>query len=292
MEYTADYCVKKIGEFETQKEASEEELKATTNPGTFTELKKTFEVNQDKRKKALQEIKDKKFIRLKYRSQHQYRNQYGETSNANNEQQNVQQKDARKEHLPRRNSRTNLNSQGRVDRSNSRTGLTNNHQNSSTRGNQDKGLGVKIDDMERQLAELRQAHNQNLRNLYSQAVKTNTENTRENITNTNNNRNNGTIIDNRYVRNNTRENNYEEPRGNVSNHNKDSVTIQQKNDPPSHSAQGDINNNSNRSNENNHDGLEINEVLEYISTAMQTLGEFEKRLKQRRHTVTTPSGTS
>ena len=76
MEYTADYCIKVQGELETQRQASEEELKTSTNTETFSELQKTFEINRNKRLKAMQEIKDKKFIRLKYRSRNETRDQF------------------------------------------------------------------------------------------------------------------------------------------------------------------------------------------------------------------------
>ena len=73
MNYTADYCAKKQTEFEQQKKSSEDELKGTLNHETFNELQKTFEINQKKRQKTLQETKDKKFIRLKYCTQNQTR---------------------------------------------------------------------------------------------------------------------------------------------------------------------------------------------------------------------------
>ena len=76
MNYTADYCTKKQTEFEQQKQTSDDKLKETSTPEAYTELQKTFEFNQKRRQKSIQETKEKKFIRIKYRTQNQSRDEF------------------------------------------------------------------------------------------------------------------------------------------------------------------------------------------------------------------------
>ena len=68
MKYTAEYCTRKASEFNEQQITADNNLKTTTTTETYTELKKTILINHEKRKKNLKEIKDKKFIRLKYKT--------------------------------------------------------------------------------------------------------------------------------------------------------------------------------------------------------------------------------
>lgn len=284
MTYTADYCAKKTTEFEAQCATSTEELKAMTTTATFTELKKTFEVNRDKRRKALQEIKDKKFIRLKYRSQHQNRNQFpGESSNNNYEQQNVPPR-FRQGNISRKNSRTNLGGQGQLSRKNSRSRLVNPRPNhNGNHGNQGDGIDNKIDELARQLNELRQTQQQGHTSSYSGAVKYGGNNTRGNVPNNNTiyRNNNGTVINDKYVPN----------HGINNNMNTTPPSIQQKNVSPGQPAQMGTMTNNNEQGGSNNNNVEVTEVLDYISTAMQTLGEFEKRFRQRVNTAPTPSAT-
>ena len=51
MEYTAEYCARKVSDFETQKELSEQELKISATTETYTEVKNTLEINHGKRVK-------------------------------------------------------------------------------------------------------------------------------------------------------------------------------------------------------------------------------------------------
>ena len=68
MEYTAKYCKEKITDFETQQQNDTRSLSICTPKEVFTEIKKTLAVNQTKRVKTLKDIKERKFIRLKYHS--------------------------------------------------------------------------------------------------------------------------------------------------------------------------------------------------------------------------------
>ena len=266
MTYTADYCVKKQTEFKAQEQTSREELKASTTPQDFAELQKTFDINQKKREKALQDIKEKKYIRLKYKSQHQTRAQFYTEQNSNKGYRHDNQN---REIPSRRPSRTNLS--GRPpSRKNSYSNLgarTNSRQYNATSTERQNGFNNKIEDLERQLNELR-------KQSYSGAV-----------TNTNPGRSNGKVINNRFIPN--RDNN--DWSDDSSRPNQNAIPQERKNTNPSHPAHGGYGRNDNTQQMNN---VEVTEVLDYISTAMQTLGEFEKRFKQRINTTPTPSATS
>ena len=276
MEYTADYCVKKREEFENQQKTSEEELKASTTTQGFSEMQKTFEINRNKRLKSLQEIKDKKFIRLKYKSQHQTRDQFYSDRNANNDQKDFyrphqttpQQNQPRYGHLSRKNSSSNLG-----DRGNNRNQISNNSTNQA-------GFTNKIDDLERQLKALRQESRS-----YSQAVK-NTNYREDANPNQAQRTTNGNVINDKFVSN-KNQRNWE--RNNTNNHNQNATNPNLKNAEPSHSAHGESSRNQNEQATINTGNVEVSEVLEYISTAMQTLGDFEKRFKQRMCHTMTPS---
>ena len=269
MEYTANYCVKKQEEFDTQEKISNEELKASTNAQGYADLQKTFEINRKKRVKALQEIKDKKYIRLKYRSQYQTRDQFYTDHNSNKGQRYSGQHQGAP---PRRPSKTNLT--GRVSRKNSSSNLGNRsnnrqHNPDSENTGRQNGFNNKINDLENQLNELRQQSQ-----TYSQAVKNNHTGRRTN----------GNVINNRFVPN---RNNNDLSDDNSTNN--DIATAQQgKNTNPSHPAHGESSRNENSQ---RIDNIEVTEVLDYISTAMQTLGEFEKRFRQRLNTTPTHSAT-
>ena len=147
----------------------------------------------------------------------------------------------------------------------------------------------KINELQLQLNELREAQDQNQKNTYSQVVKNNTTN------NLNNNRNNY------YNNKNIMTNNNKNPEGNGH------TFSQQKNEDPGCVPQrGMMNNNDGNimnnytpttrgqhsHNETNTNNVEIMEIIDYISNAMRTLGEFEKRLKEQSSTMPIPSATS
>ena len=239
MQYTADYCTKKREEFEGQQRTSEEGLKSTTNAETFAELQKTFDVNRKKRQKALQEIKDKKFFRLKYRTQHQQTREQFYGNNRDDNQRTTRHPGTHPGGPQRNTSRTNM------------SGRQNNQQRHDT------GLDERIESLEKQLNEVR-------RMSYSQVVQNTGHSPRDHGRE---HRRNGNVIDNRFIpnrhNNNTNESN------------------QRKNDDPGQPARAGTSKQ-----------LETTEVLDYISTAMRTLGEFERRLKQQPNNMTTPSETS
>ena len=143
MGYTADYCIKKISDFETQKEKSEQDLKNTTPDETFTELQMTLEVNHGKRVKALKEVKDKKYIRLKYRPPPNNRQPvYGETQKGEREIINQgrlsqNQHTTNRGRISRLNSRTNIigNPNG-PSRKNSRTFIAKPHSNNGSQAHE------------------------------------------------------------------------------------------------------------------------------------------------------------
>ena len=245
MKYTADYCLQQISDFEAQKTLSEQELESTTTSETLGILKKAFEVNHNKRIKTLREVKDKKFIRLKYRNQQQIRRPTYAGAPNNGQETRVPQTGR----ISRRNSNTNIGRQG-PSRKTSRTHLA----PDVNSGKQMNDFEYKVKDLERQIIELRQINTQKPSGSYSEAVKSNDKNTTRNSV--------PKVIDN------TRTINTQ-------------PSIQQKNEDPSHSAQrGETNNNGAQYNDNNLNSIEITEVLDYISTAMQTLGGFEKRFRK------------
>ena len=68
MKYTAEYCQERIKVFEAEQETATKALSENNTGEVFTEIKKTLLTNQEKRKRALKEVKERKFIRLKYHS--------------------------------------------------------------------------------------------------------------------------------------------------------------------------------------------------------------------------------
>ena len=172
MEYTADYCIMKISDFETQKEKSEQDLKNTTPDETFMELQKTLEVNHGKRVKALKEVKDKKYIRLKYRPLPNNRQPvYRETQNGERDIINQGRFQSQNQHttnhgrISRQNSLTNIrgNPNG-PSRKNSQTFIAKPHSNNVGQAHEHEN---KINELQLQLNELRQAQDQNQKNTYS-----------------------------------------------------------------------------------------------------------------------------
>ena len=252
MNYTADYCAKKITEFESQKKTSDDALKAMSEATVYADLQKTFSVNQKKRQKALQEVKDKKFIRLKYKrrqSEEDIREQRG----FNRPPATNKHKQDNQPRIERRNA--NMGRNGDISRKNSNTNIL----RSAT---PPQGIESKLDALEKQLEELRRTQDSTPRS-YRDAVQGQTK--------PKSTRPNGTIVEHRYIKN-------------VS-----------KNDNPSHTARDGKENNSTTTNinnnimNNNNNEIEVSEVLEYISVAMQTLGEFEKRLTRKGSTKLTHS---
>ena len=155
-----------LDNFATQKEKSEQDLRNTTPDETFTELQKTLEVNHGKGVKALKEVKDKKYIRLKYRPPPNNRQPvYGETQNGEREIINQGRFPSQNQHttnrgrISRQNSRTNIrgNPNG-PSRKNSRTYIAKPHSNNGGQAHEHEN---KINELQLQLNELRQAQDQN-----------------------------------------------------------------------------------------------------------------------------------
>ena len=292
MSYTADYCAKKQTEFEQQKKTSEDELKGTTDSGTFNELQKTFEINQKKRQKTLQETKDKKFIRLKYRTQNQTRDQFYTQNNRNHDDNRPRPQPPPQNYMRSRGEehtqnyrRTNRNDEDHNRRTYQNEDFTHrppsrrtSHNNLNNHRSHSNNIENKIEYLERQLKEVRMQS-------YSQAVQNNIRKDRPQ---------HGSVVNDKYTPHSQTRNqsvyvhdtpsssrntatSYKCPIDNTENH----ATPAARNNEPGHTAQ--IGENSR---------LEITEVLDYINTAMRTLGEFGTRLKQQNNIMTTPSGTS
>ena len=68
MRYTADYVKQKVADFEKQHETEMETMCDSTPKEEFIEIKNALATNRRKRTKALREIKERKFIRLKSRA--------------------------------------------------------------------------------------------------------------------------------------------------------------------------------------------------------------------------------
>ena len=68
MRYTADYVKQKVADFEKQHETEMKTMCDSTPKEEFIDIKKALATNRQKRTKALREIKERKFIRLKYRA--------------------------------------------------------------------------------------------------------------------------------------------------------------------------------------------------------------------------------
>ena len=169
MEYTANYCERKISDFDKEKLTSEEDLKSLISEETYAELTKALGTNQDKRKKALQEVKDKKFIRLKYRSQQQNQRQFHE--NTPNSDIVVHREFQQRGIASRKNSRTNLSGQREPTRNHSKTRLFNVNSNYVKNRSEGNGYENKLNELERQLTELRQVQNHTHYNSYSHVLK-------------------------------------------------------------------------------------------------------------------------
>ena len=221
MNYTADYCISKITDFEVQQDASEKELFESTSNEVFVELKKTLNTNKDKRKKALKEIKERKFIRLKYQARPTNRQIPHDDVPAKPRNVGGQ---LYAQVVKRKPSRQNIN-QGSVSKRNSTT----NFQRNDVRV-QSNQLDHKINDLERELNQLRETQRQHPSKIHQ-------TNLAEKNTTQHRQSKNG-------------EPRPAAPRGKTNQHN-----------------------------------IEINEVLEYISTAMETLGAFEKRFKEQVSTI-------
>ena len=168
MNYTADYCISKITDFEVQQDASEKELFESTSNEVFVELKKTLNTNKDKRKKALKEIKERKFIRLKY---------HARPTNRHIPHDDVPAKPRNvggqlyAQVVKRKPSRQNIN-QGSVLKRNSTT----NFQRNDVRV-QSNQLDHKINDLERELNQLRETQRQHRSKIHqiNQAEKNTTQ---------------------------------------------------------------------------------------------------------------------
>ena len=68
MRYTADYVKQEVADFEKQHETEMKTMCDSTPKEEFIEIKKALATNRQKQTKALREIKERKFIRLKYRA--------------------------------------------------------------------------------------------------------------------------------------------------------------------------------------------------------------------------------
>ena len=223
MKYTSDYCEEKLTEFNQQKLESVNELQESTQPDVYSCLSKTLSVNSEKRKRTLTEIKNKKFIRLKYQSkqpkaepnEEKHVNQRGQPTYATVIQRRPSKQQINQGDLSRKNSTSNL------YRKNSRSNLKPTNQKTL----QNNTFDNKISDLEKQIKELRQSQHHT--------------------------------------------SSYEAPTTSSN------IAQQPKNGQPRQSAQGDVGSTKE---------VEVQEVLEYISTAMATLGEFEKRFKRQQST--------
>ena len=252
MKYTADYVKQKVADFEKQHETEMKTMCDSTPKEEFIEIKKALATNRQKRTKALREIKERKFIRLKYRAktgvnqsppitrQHDIYQPNMKHSNSN---QNEYQPTNR---ISRRNSRTQLNRNNKnsfnadhVSRQHLNENLHNRHQNRTNEEvNTNQNRDNKIEELQKQIdllckPQLNNRHERINTKSYSNAVQ------------------------------NTNDNRYQDPKNGVA--------------APSNGGNTNVNQ------------LETTQMLEYISTALKTLTAFEKRLMTQQATVPTHS---
>ena len=153
MKYTADYCKERINVFEAQQEIATKSLSENNLGEVFTEIKKTLMTNQAKRKKTLKEVKEWKFIRLKYYSKSSETRQRREQDiNTNNDRPSyalVVRIQPSKQVISRKNNDRNLN-QVRLSKRNSRVNL---HRDQTDQSNQRE---TQINDLQWQLNTMRQ----------------------------------------------------------------------------------------------------------------------------------------
>ena len=116
MKYTAEYFQERIKVFEAVHETATKALSENNTGEVFTEIKKTLLTNQEKRKRALKEVKERKFIRLKYHSKtsapRQTREQREQDTNTNKDRTSYAQAVRRKQsnqNISRRNNNRNPN---------------------------------------------------------------------------------------------------------------------------------------------------------------------------------------
>ena len=168
-----------------------------------------------------------------------------------------------------------------------RENTRNQHQNEDTA--RPTALNSKIDDLERQLKDLREQSGS-----YRDAVR---KNLNDNRNNRNNNQDqkkmNGNVINSRFIPN--RDNNVDNKESYQSNNNstnhQNEHNSNEKNMRPGQSAQHGESSRNTDDQTTSIGNVEVTEVLDYISTAMQTLGEFEKRFKQRINPMPIPTAT-
>ena len=129
--------------------------------------------------KTLKEIKDKKFIRLKYQRQQPYQQPTerdtqigGQHSSTQNGYHNQNQNITNRNRIARQDSRTIMNGYRAPSRQTSRTNTRWNKQ-AAKKGSQTNDYENKINDLDRQLNELREVKNQNQTSTYSQVVQNN-----------------------------------------------------------------------------------------------------------------------
>lgn len=251
MEYTANYCKEKITVFETQQQKDTRLLSAGNSTEVFTEIKKALATNQAKRVKTLKDIKERKFIRLKYHTNsstprpiQRFTNDAMIQSDDRPSYSNAVQRKPSQQRLSRRSSARNINQgyqQGHLSRRNSRNNfqghLNNGANNIEQQNNRSSNIDHQINDLEKQIKTLRQ---QTQQDQHRQTHPIN---------------NNNAVNAN--------------------------ITNQPKNGERAPSPGG--------STTNEEKAIDTTEILNYISTAMQTLAEFEKRLKTQLPTNPTHS---